>query len=130
MINTLVKSSEGDVAGAAEDLGKGSSWGIIVIGAIDIVKYYTNPDKHKEFSDLIVNILGDVVKCFVAAALVIGTILITAYVGSKLDKFENKSGLHDALIGMGRKCEDFLKKNVPSYDTSILTMLAEELSAY
>ncbi|MCK4870521.1 MAG: hypothetical protein KAS93_05360 [Gammaproteobacteria bacterium] len=84
---------------------------------------------------MIVNILGDVVKYFIAtvlvaafcvlltafvaaplAVLVVGGIVAVGYIGFKLDEFEDDSGLHAELINIGRKCEDFLKRH--KYDIS------------
>ncbi|MCK4870907.1 MAG: type VI secretion system tip protein VgrG [Gammaproteobacteria bacterium] len=129
VISKLASGDSAEIADAIKGAAKDSGLGLIVIGPLDAIKYYTNPDKHKEFSDLIVDILGDVVKYFVAtvlvaalcvflaeaaiplAVIVVVGIVAVGFIGAMLDLAEDDTGLHAELTKIGRNCESFLKKH-------------------
>ncbi len=137
VITKMVSGDAAEIGEAIKGIAKNSGLGLIVIGPLDAIKYYTNPDKHKEFSDLIVNILGDVVKYFIAtvlvaglcvllialsaeaiplAVIVAGGIVVVGLVSWGLDILEEKTGLQSELTKIGRNCENYLKKH--QYDVA------------
>ena len=54
--------SKAGITAIAEDAPKEGMWGFILIAPIDIIKYYEDPDKNKELSDLFVQIGMDEAK--------------------------------------------------------------------
>ena len=98
--------SKAGITAIAEDAPKEGMWGFILIAPIDILKYYEDPDKNKELSDLFVQIGMDEAKymigwlggiavgaLFVGAVPVLGIVAIgigvAVIIGIGLDYIDN-----------------------------------------
>ena len=80
--------SKAGITAIAEDAPKEGMWGFILIAPIDIIKYYEDPDKNKELSDLFVQIGMDEAKYMIGwlggiavGALLVGTAPVCLVVG-------------------------------------------------
>ncbi len=71
------------ITAIAEDLPKEGMWGFVLIAPLDIIKYYENPDKNKELSDLFVQIGMDEAKYMIGwlGAVAVGAALMAIGVG-------------------------------------------------
>ena len=69
--------SKAGITAIAEDAPKEGMWGFILIAPIDIIKYYEDPDKNKELSDLFVQIGLDEAKYMIGW---LGGIAVGAFV--------------------------------------------------